>query len=119
MTGSSDFPLSVNEYSIRTGYSEYTVRVTIASFSNNLSRSESNRPLTGKFVSISEKRFGPFKSSNKMRPTQRLLMISIAFSKREHKLFSIMINPFFILAHKIMKLQKITSQIVYHNRIMV
>src|SRR5699024_11994206 len=88
MTGSSDFPLSVNEYSIRTGYSEYTVRATIASFSNNLSRSESNRPLTGRFVSISEKRFGPFISSNKMRPTQRLLMISIAFSKRGHKLLS-------------------------------
>src|SRR5699024_3291570 len=82
LTGANALPFSVNEYSIRTGNSENTFLSTICSFSSIFNRSDSNRPLMGKSLSISEKRFFPFNSSDKMSPTQRVLNNCIAFSNR-------------------------------------
>src|SRR5699024_6823452 len=85
----SEFPVRI-EYSIRTGNSENTFLSTICSFSSIFNRSDSNRPLMGKSLSISEKRFFPFNSSDKMSPTQRVLNNCIAFSNRGHN------SPMFI-----------------------
>src|SRR5699024_1721831 len=52
---------------------------------SSFKRSESNLALIGKSDSISETRFAPANNSDKIRPTQRLLNISMAFSKRGHR----------------------------------
>src|SRR5690606_40948060 len=55
MRGCNADPLSVNEYSMRTGVSGYTSRLTMPSFSKSFNRSDSTLPLTPMVDSILQK----------------------------------------------------------------
>lgn len=85
MKGSNAFPFSVKEYSILTGVSGYTFRLTIPSCSNSFSLSDNSRPLIGIEDSMVQKRCGPESSWCMIKPVQRLLKMFIAFSNLGHK----------------------------------
>jgi hypothetical protein len=92
--GASARPLSVKEYSIRTGISGYTSLRTIPSCSSSFSRSDSSLPLMfGREASKAQNLLGPFNSWNTMSETQRLLSIPTAFSKRGHIAVSFILSP--------------------------
>jgi hypothetical protein len=84
-SGLSARPLSVIEYSMRTGISGYTSRRISPSISSSFNRSDNTLPLMlGNALSISLNRNGPFNSWKTIKATHLLLNSSIAFSNSGH-----------------------------------